>query len=188
VRRRIVLVGAGPLGLNVAGILRGLPDFELVGFVDVVPGPVAGIPVLGDDGVLDDLWQEGIRELVVCIGHSATRTAKGAALGERGFGLPAIVHPGADLGVNVHLGLGSVIFPGVIILPESVVGDFAVIEAGAFVGHHTEVGRGALLGARSIVGHRVSLSVGVKVGMGAAVRNGHAVESGTHVADFTVLD
>jgi acetyltransferase-like isoleucine patch superfamily enzyme len=181
---RIALIGAGPLGLNVAGVVRRSLDHELVGFIDNKKGPVAGIAVLGDDSVLDDLLHDGVRQLVVCIGDSKRRVKIGGELRERGFELPALVHPTADVGIGVRLGIGTIVLPGAVILPESDFGEFCVVEAGCFVGHHSRCGKGTLVGGRALVGNRVTLGEEVNIGMGAAVRSGSHVPAGTRIAEF----
>jgi UDP-perosamine 4-acetyltransferase len=185
---RMALIGAGPLGLNVAGVVSRSPDHELVGFIDNKQGPVAGIDVLGDDSVLDDLFHDGVRQLVVCIGDSKRRVALGGQLLERGFELPALVHPAADVGIGVRLGSGTIVLPGAIILPETDIGEFCVVEAGCFVGHDSRLGNGTLVGGRALIGNRVTLDEAVFIGMGAAVRSGSTVPAGTRIADFQVWE
>jgi carbonic anhydrase/acetyltransferase-like protein (isoleucine patch superfamily) len=185
---RIVLIGAGPLGLNVAGVISQLPEYELAGFIDTKEGPVAGIGVLGDDTILGGLLNGGIRHLVVCLGDPARRVAKARELKGRGFTLPSVIHPSAALGAAVRIGGGSIILPGAIVLPEVDVGEFCVVEAGSFVGHHTRLGAGALLGARSLVGNRVVAEDLVAIGMGAVVPSGSTVSAGTRIADFQVWE
>jgi UDP-perosamine 4-acetyltransferase len=182
--QRIALIGAGPLGLNVAGIVRRLPEYDLVGFVDQGPSPVAGIEVLGDDTVLDELFETGVRHLVVCIGDSERRVLVGQKLQERGFELPAVIHPAADLGLGARISSGSVVFPGVTILPHVDIGQFCVVEAQVFVGHHTRLGVGCLLGARALVGNHVVLGDGVRMGMGASVRSASHVPAGARVSEL----
>jgi UDP-perosamine 4-acetyltransferase len=183
-KTEIVLIGAGPLGLNVAGIVQRLPQYQLLGFIDTIDSPIGGIDVIGDDSMLDSLFTTGVRHLVVCIGNAARRLALGEELRHRAFELPTIIHPAADLGLAVTIGRGTIVFPGAHILPRAEIGDYCVIEAGCFVGHHTRVGRGSLLGARAMVGNRVTLDEGVTMGMGATVKTGSHVPAGSRIADL----
>jgi UDP-perosamine 4-acetyltransferase len=183
-KKRIALIGAGPLGLNVAGVVSRSPDHELVGFIDNKKGPVAGIEVLGDDSVLDDLLHDGVRQLVVCIGDSRRRVDVGGKLRARGFELPALVHPAADIGIGARLGSGTIVLPGAVVLPETDIGEFCIVEAGCFVGHHGRFGDGTLVGGRAVVGNRVTLDEAVIIGMGATVKSGSHVPAGTRIAEF----
>jgi UDP-3-O-[3-hydroxymyristoyl] glucosamine N-acyltransferase len=186
--RRIALIGAGPLGLNVAGVIGRLRDYDLIGFIDDKEGPIAGVDVLGDDSVLDDLMREGVRDLVVCIGNPERRMAIGRDLRERGFELPAVIHPAAERGIGARVGGGSIILPGAVILPEAEIGDFCVIEAGSFIGHHARLGAGVLVGARAVVGNLVTLEDSVMIGMGAKVKSGSHVAAGVRVIDFQLWE
>jgi UDP-3-O-[3-hydroxymyristoyl] glucosamine N-acyltransferase len=181
---RIALVGAGPLALNVAGIVEKLPQYELVGFIDHGPSPIADIDVVGDDSALGDLFDAGVRKLVVCIGDPERRMLVARQLLERGFELPPVLHPGADLGLGVNVAIGCVIFPGVTILPRVEIGAFCVVEAQVFIGHDSTVGAGCLLGARALVGNHAVLGEGVRLGMGASVRSGAHVPAGAKLAEF----
>lgn len=185
---KIALVGAGPLGLNVAGVVKRLPNFELIGFIDNKEGPVGDIDVLGGDSILGRLLQDGVDHLVVCIGNPERRIERATELRNAGFKLPAVVHPSANLGVGVMIGCGSIVLPGAIVLPDARVGDFAVVEAGAFVGHDTILGAGALLGARSLVGNRAVIEDRVIIGMGASVRSGSKVPAGARLADLQIWE
>jgi UDP-3-O-[3-hydroxymyristoyl] glucosamine N-acyltransferase len=186
--KRVALIGAGPLGLNVAGLIARLRDYDLIGFIDDKEGPIAGVDVLGDDSVLHDLMREGVRDLVVCIGSPERRMAIGRDVRERGFELPAVIHPAAEMGIGVRVGAGSIILPGAVILPEAEIGDFCVVEAGSFIGHHTRLGAGSLIGARAVVGNRATLDHSVMIGMGANVKSGSHLAAGMRVADFQLWE
>ncbi len=156
-KQRIVIIGAGPLGVNAAHIIQQQGLFEITGFVDSKTGTVAGFDILGDDSVLDSLQRSGISHAVVCIGDSKKRIAISAQIKSMGFNIPALIHPSADLGIGAQVGEGAILFHGVFVGPETVIGTCCVIEAGAFVGHNSILQEGVLLSARACIGNHVSI-------------------------------
>ena len=182
--KKIVLLGAGALGLNVAQILRRMGDFDLVGFVDAKDGTVAGIPILGGDEILDDLLGRGIDHAFPSIGNSSRRVALSRELRSRGFTIPTLVHPGADVGIGTELGAGAAIFHGAFCGPESVVGDHSLLEAGVFVGHHVTIGEGVLVAATAKIGNGATLGAYCTVGYGARVRNGADLPPQSRLDDY----
>lgn len=150
-RERIILFGAGPLGLNAAHIIRKAGEYTLVGFIDSKTGPVADIPILGNDSLADSLLAEGVRHAAVSIGNNQVRCRVARALKEKGFLLPALVHPGADVGLRATIGEGSIVFANAFIGPETTIGPFCVIEAQALIGHHVTIAEGVLVSPRALV-------------------------------------
>lgn len=188
-KNRIVLIGAGPLGMNVAHIIQKQGKYELAGFIDSKKGNVAGIEVLGDDSILDDLFRRGIRNAFVSIGNSKKRVEYSRVLKQKGFKIPALVHPSADIGLSASIGEGSVLFHNVFIGPETEIGDYCIIEAGTFIGHNAKIHDGVLLSARTVIGNSAvinefaTLKLGARclgklsIGVGSVVRENRILES-----------
>lgn len=169
-KKKIILIGAGPLGINTAHIIHQQGIFEIAGFIDSKAGIVGGIKVLGDDSILESLLESGITHAVVCIGDAKKRIAISATIKKMGFTIPVLVHPSADLGIDTHIGEGSIIFHNAFIGPESTVGPYCIIEAGAFIGHNTILQEGVLIAARVTVGNHTSVGScsTLKLGAGCA--------------------
>lgn len=186
-KERIVLIGAGPLGVNAAHIVEQQGKFELAGFVDSKGGEIAGYPVLGDDAILDSLIESGITCAVACIGDSRKRTAVSAELKRRGFRIPALAHPLADIGKGARIGEGAILFHGAFIGPNTVVGPYSVIEASAFVGHDVVLDEGVLLAARVTVGNHTQIGCCSKLELGASCASKLRIGKNCVVGAFSTL-
>jgi len=183
-QKPIILIGAGPLGLNAAHIVRQQGAFEIAGFVDAKKTAVGGIEILGDDSVLESLKNRGVSHAVVCIGDPRKRIAVAAQLKQKGFALPALVHPYADLGIGAQIGEGSIIFHGSFVGAQTVIGPYCVIEAGAFVGHDCLLQEGVLLSARACLGNHVSVGSCSTFRLGAGCANKVRIGQGCVVGEF----
>jgi UDP-3-O-[3-hydroxymyristoyl] glucosamine N-acyltransferase len=186
-KEKIVLLGAGPLGVNAAHIIQQQGIFEIAGFVDSKGGAVAGYNVLGDDSVLDTLQRSGISNALVCIGNPNKRITISAEIKCRGFNIPALVHPSADLGIGAKIGEGSILLHGVFVGPEAIIGPYCVLEAGAFVGHNTILYEGVLLSARTVVGNFTSIGRCTTFKLGAGCTNKLRIGHNCSVGDFRTL-
>lgn len=186
-KEKIVLLGAGPLGVNAAHIIQQQGIFEIAGFVDTKGRSVAGYNVLGDDSVLNSLKSNGISNALVCIGNPNKRIAISAEIKSRGFNIPVLVHPSADIGIGARIGEGSILFHGVFVGPESIIGPYCVLEAGAFVGHNAIMHEGVLLSARTIIGNFTSIGRCTTFKLGAGCTSKLLIGDNCIVGEYRTL-
>ena len=171
-RERLVILGAGGHGRALIELLQDLPGYELVGLVDgrPPPGPVLGVPVLGDESALPGLVRDGCRLACIAIGDNAARLAAGARLEALGFALPALVHPSAIIARSAELAPGVVVLPRVVLGALARVGRLAILNTGAIAEHDTLVGEGAHVGPGAVLAGGVRVGARALVGAGAACK------------------
>jgi sugar O-acyltransferase (sialic acid O-acetyltransferase NeuD family) len=193
-RERVVGIGGGGHAKVLIEILRAHSSFEVVGLLD--PNPelrgksVLGIPVLGDDSLLLDLKEKGIRHFFIGVG-SVCDSSKRKRIYEEALALNmepvSSIHPGAIISPSVEMGNGCMIMAGVVINACVKLGDNVIVNTGAVVDHDcciashvhvatgahlsggVRVGEGAHIGAGAVVRHNLNIGVGAIVGVGAAV-------------------
>lgn len=183
-KEKIVIIGAGPLGINAAHIIQQQNIFKIVGFIDFMKGTVAGLPLIGDDSVLDSLKLDGVDNAVVCIGDSHKRIAISEEIKRKGFEIPTLIHPSADLGIGSTIGEGSIIFHSAFIGPETIIGPYCIVEAGAFIGHNAILHEGVLLSARTVVGNQTSIGRCTTFKIGAGCANKLSIGCNCRVGEF----
>jgi sugar O-acyltransferase (sialic acid O-acetyltransferase NeuD family) len=194
----VIVVGAGGHGLVVADSLLA-QGRDVLGYVDADAAmhgqALLGLPVLGDDAVLEQ-HRKGAIELANGIGgvgdlasveNGSVRRRVQERLEAAGWRFASVIHPQAI--VSVH----AVVEPGAQVLAGAVVQALARIERGAIVNtravveHHAQVGAfshvapGAVLcghvvvgaeshvGANAVVRQGITLAERVVAGIGAAV-------------------
>lgn len=166
----IVVLGAGGHAKVVIDLLRET-NWRVVALTDAddTARTVMGVPVVGTDTKLEDLWRNDIRAAFVALGSNALRERIGDRLLQRGFALPSAVSTRAAVSASAQIGRGVAVMAGAAINAEAVIGDFAIVNTQAGVDHDCVIGRGAHIGPGSAlagcvrVGARSFLGVGCNV-------------------------
>ena len=188
--RRCIIVGAGGLGREVAGLARAA-GVEVVGFLDDAdPDDLAARPGTLDAPLLGTIASGATRGLPVLlgVGMPAVRTAVDAALRAAGrLTAPAVVHPTAVVGPHVRLGEGTVVAAGSILTTDVEVARQVLVNLACTIGHDVTIGPltavmpgvnlsgGARIGARVLVGTGATVLEGVTVGDDARIGAGAVV-------------
>jgi len=151
---------------------------------------VLGVPILGDDSLLPELFKQGTRFFAVGVGgtgdngprrrlfesavayglesmtiiHPSSIRSQWAKIGMGCQLLPgSIVNAGTDIGVNVIVNSGS------IIEHDCLIGDHVHVASGAVLASTVRVGAGAHIGCGATVRQTISIGDGAVVGAGAVV-------------------
>lgn len=137
--KKILIIGAGGLGKEVADLIRYLNQYEIEGFLDDDPGKkdtlVNQLPVLGT--VLDLEKYCDTKHIVIAIANPGVKKKIAKVAVNAGFRFPNLIHPSVVLGNNVTLGQGNIICAGVILSTESCLNDFITINPQCGIGHES---------------------------------------------------
>jgi len=173
----LVLIGGGGHASDVLQAIEALDDlgrtYLVVGLLDdaeVDPRRFVGRGV-HQIGAVDDLASIDA-QYVVAAGWPATRRALVERIGDGGTPANPIVHPKADLGVGVELGVGTVVLGGAHVSPMVRMGRHGLVSYGATVGHDTTFGEFASVMPNAAVSGDVVAGDDVLVGTGACVLQG----------------
>ncbi|WP_149541088.1 NeuD/PglB/VioB family sugar acetyltransferase [Siccirubricoccus phaeus] len=169
---KLVILGAGGHGRALREMLRDLPGWEAVGFVDARPPGAAmlGLPVLGDESALPGLLADGVAAAVVAVGDAAQRQAAAARLQALGFALPALLHPSAIRAASAVVAEGVVVLPRAVLGAAVQVGRLAIINTGAILEHDAAVGALAHIGPGAVLPGGVRVGEAALIGAGTACR------------------
>lgn len=191
---KVVGIGAGGHSKVVIEILLERPDIKIVGLLDTNPSlfdaEVMGIPVLGDDSVLPELFARGVTHAFLGVGAitdmSVRKRLHNSVLGH-GMELLTVIHRAAHVSISSRIGRGVMLGAGAIVNVDAVLGDSVIVNTGAIVEHDcavgsyvhvasgavlaggVEVGDGTFVGAGSVVLQCVRIGSGVVIGAGSVV-------------------
>ena len=191
---KVVGIGSGGHAKVLIDALRCRGEVEIVGLTDAKPERwstnVLGVPVLGDDSILESLRDEGVEGAFVAVGSvgdASVRRQLYARAVRAGFTMIRVIHPAAVIAASATIGPGSMLLAAAVVNADARVGEntiintTAVIEHDCVVGSHVHlatgaklassvtVGDGAHIGAGAVVRQRIAIGAGAVVGAGAAV-------------------
>jgi len=190
----IIVYGGGGHGKALIDLLRALHTYRIVGIIDdgiTAEETIMGVPVLGGNERLPELYAKGIRQAVNAvggIGNIAIRIKVFQNLAEAGFVCPAVVHPAAYVensaslapgvqvfarayvGSEARLGFGAIVNTGAIVSHDCILENFANVSPGALLAGEVKIGAASLVGMGATINLRVSVGAGARIGNGATVK------------------
>lgn len=189
---KYVVLGAGGHSKIILDILK-LNQKEICGLTDAEfqEGDFCmGYPVLGTDAVLTVLYQQGIENAAMGIGHIGNPQIRNRIyeeVGRIGYRFPNIIHPQAVCSETIQMGRGNLLAAQCVVNPEVVLGDLCIVNTAAVVEHEVVVGNGvhiaphatvlgaAQIGHNSFIGAGSVILQGVKVGDNCIIGAGSIV-------------
>jgi UDP-perosamine 4-acetyltransferase len=192
-KKKIVLIGGGGHCKVVIDTIRKAKTYEITGIVDSslkAGSDVAGIKVLGNDDILPQLYDQGIKYAFISvgsIGDCGIRVKLYESLKKTGFELPAIAHPAAVIADDVELGEGTFIAAGVVINPGTKIGKNAIINTSSSIDHDCGIGDfvhiapgvtlsgGVNIGSRTHIGTGASIVQYKNIGRNQFIKAGNVV-------------
>ncbi|QCX32362.1 acetyltransferase [Caloramator sp. E03] len=190
--KKIVLVGAGGHCKVIIDIIKSIEEFEIVGITDKsnICGNLLGIPIIGDDEVLQDLFNKGVEYAFVSLGsidNLAFRYELYKKLKQIGFKVPTLIHKNsivspyasieegvcimanAVVNANAYVGKNSIINTSSIIEHDCIIGDNCHISPGAKLGGNCKIGNNVHIGIGATVIHSINIGENTTIGAGAVV-------------------
>jgi sugar O-acyltransferase (sialic acid O-acetyltransferase NeuD family) len=180
--KRVVIIGAGGHGREVAEILRHQQawkkDFALHGFVDDDPRlqgkTVDGLTVLGDRSWFERFDCDQISVICAVGGPEARKDLTEWAV-DMGLSFVSAISPLAHVSALAKIGKGVMIFPFAFVSTAVEVGDHSIVHASTFVGHDTSIGRYSVIAPGANIAGNVSIGEGCWLGAGSSIIQGKAV-------------
>ena len=172
-QKPMVILGAGQHARVVADLVHAL-DLHVRGFVapDTPSGRVGGMPILGDEDILEDQAFINAHSFAIAIGQQSARRKSLSQLIGAGAELPTLIHPTAWIGGDAAISAACVVLPGAIICNSAQVGAGAVINTGAQIDHDGKIDDGVHLCPGTILAGDVGVGAWTFIGTGTVVSNG----------------
>ena len=173
----VIGLGAGGHARVVIETLRLMGGYEVIGLLDPKPDlwntDVFGVPVLGDDCRLSELYKEGVRHAFIglgSVGNTGPRRRLYEAVRSRGFEIVRTIHPQAILSPSVALGHGVTVMATAVINAATTVGTNVVVNTGAIVEHDCVIGDHVHIASGARLASTVHIGEGTHIGLGACIR------------------
>lgn len=192
--KRVIIIGAGGHGREVADILRHQAqsdsDLSVLGFIDedrtLHHRVINSLPVLGDWS-----WFQTVdkNEIAVVCAVGLPQVRKRLTEKARSIGLSFVnaISPLAHLSPYAKIGEGLMMFPHSVAGTDSFIGDYAIVNAGATISHDTRVGRYATINPGVHLAGNVLIGDGCYLGIGSSVIHGVSIGAWTTVGAGAVV-
>jgi sugar O-acyltransferase (sialic acid O-acetyltransferase NeuD family) len=191
--KKLLLIGGGGHCKSVLDSLLPINQYSEIGIIDKkenIAKTILGIPIIGSDDDLLELYKEGYHYAFVTVGSvnvPKLRVKLFKMIEEIGYEISNIVDLSANIsnsikiekgvfvGKNVVINVGSSIGKGTIINTASiiehdcVIGQFSHIAPGAVLCGEVQVGSNTHIGAKSVIKQQVKIGSNTIIGMGSVV-------------------
>lgn len=190
----IVGLGAGGHAKVVIEILQRNATLRIIGLLDrddaLWGRQVLGIPVLGGDDLLPELYGRGVRHVFIGVGSTGDATTRRLLYEQArasGFTVASAVHPSAVVSPSAALGAGVALMANAVVNAGADVAENVIVNTGAIVEHDCALGPHChiAVGARLCSGVRVGAAA--HIGAGATIRQGIAIGEGAVVGAGAVV-
>jgi sugar O-acyltransferase (sialic acid O-acetyltransferase NeuD family) len=189
---KILIYGASGHGKVIIDIVEREGRYKIVGLIDDNPSvqgqDFCGYPVLGGFNLLEEGAFRDCR-LVLAVGDNLARKSLWERIRPLGYRLASAIHPSAQIGRDVSLGLGTVVMAATAINSGSRIGENAIINTGATVDHdcviedYVHISPGAHLAGNVHVGELSHIGIGVSVIQGIRIGRGVIIGAGAVVIE-----
>ena len=192
----LILIGGGGHAKQIIEIITARRSYRIVGITDNDPAKrkmlVAGIPIIGNDKILNNYFKKGIKRAFVSLGSTdatGARITLYKMIKEIGFTLINVVHSSAIISPSVTMGTGNALLAGSIINPHTSIGNNCIINTGTIVEHdciiedHVHIATGAKLAGGVTVQEGSHLGIGTLVKQGVTIGRQVIVGAGALVLE-----
>lgn len=164
---RLIIVGAGGHGKVIAdnALKNGYTNINFID--DYATGDCMGFPIIGTSADID-FFNDCKTDFIIGIGDNAVRKKIAE---EHNVNWVTLIHPLANLAVNVCIGNGTVIMAGAVINTCAMIGNHCIINTGAIVEHDNVIGDYVHISPGAVIGGTVHIGNQTHIGIGAAIRN-----------------
>lgn len=186
--KKIVIVGAGGFGKEVAGMAKRC-GYEVLGFLDGTPEKqntkVMGYDVLGP---LEQADQYIDHEFLIAIGNPRSRKKIiDLYFNDENFKFATLVDPSAIVGEQVLIGSGSMICAGAILTVDIEIGSHTIININSTVGHDVRIKNYVTIAPNASISGNVLLNDLVEIGTNATIREKLSINKGAMIGMGAVL-
>ena len=172
---KIVLVGAGGHCKVIIDIIKSASKYDIIGVTDKAYGDekfVLDIPIIGDDSILEELYNSGVKNAFVCVGALQNIEVRDKIYNNLlaiGFNIPVLIHKEAIVSPYATIAKGTCIMPGAIINPGTFIEENCIINTGVVIEHDCNLQRNTHISPRACLAGGVGVGSNTHIGMGSSI-------------------
>ncbi|MDB2517622.1 NeuD/PglB/VioB family sugar acetyltransferase [Amylibacter sp.] len=190
-KRKCIILGAGGQCRVILSLLQeGNAGYLPIGIIDNAlhkNEEVLSIPVLGGINLLEDFYQEGVRNIFLAAGDNFKRKAMFDTVKSAGFDCPNLISDKANVSKSTELGEANIICPFVNVGPQVKIINNNLINTHSTIEHETVIQSHSHVAPMTVVGGRSLLGDFVFLGAGTTIIDKISIVSNTSVAAGSVV-
>ena len=166
-KNRLIIVGAGGHGKVVLdnALKNGYTDINFID--DNEEGSCMGFPIIGDFSLLNTYGNDKA-DFVIAVGDNIIRKKIAE---QYNLNWIILIHPSAQIGLNIQIGLGTVVMAGAIINSCANIGKHCIINTGATIEHDDVIADYVHISPQAVLGGTVNIERGCHIGIGSIIKN-----------------
>ncbi len=164
---RLVIIGAGGHGKVIADIALKNGYTNIAFADDHAVGSCMNYPIICKSSDIEP-QNDGITDFVIAVGDNEIRKRIAA---QHKLNWVTLIHPSAQIGTNVNIGIGTVVMAGAVINSCASIGEHCIINTCAVVEHDNVIDDYVHISPKAALGGTVCIGEGTHVGIGATVKN-----------------
>lgn len=174
---KYIILGAGGHAKVVLDILE-LNQEEIYGLTDAefrYGDTCMGYCVLGTDDILAELYQQGIKNAAMGIGHVGNpliRNKVYCGAKKIGYTFPNVIHLSAVVARTCRMGEGNLLAAQCVLNPEAEIGNLCIVNTGAVIEHECRIGDGVHLAPNATVLGAATVGSNSFIGAGSVILQG----------------
>ncbi len=164
---RLVIIGAGGHGKVIADIAFKNGYTDVVFADDHAVGSCMDLPIICTSASLEQ-QNDGKTDFVIAIGNNGIRKKIAE---QYPINWVTLIHPSAQIGTNVKIGVGTVVMAGAVINPCAEIGEHCIINTCAVVEHDNKISNYVHISPNAALAGTVCVGAETHIGIGATVKN-----------------
>ncbi|HPT67980.1 MAG TPA: acetyltransferase [Bacillota bacterium] len=190
--KKIVLIGGGGHCKVIIDLLKEINGYQIVGITEKnsAKKQVLGIPVLGDDLILEELYNKGVNYAFITLGvidNLLQRKVLFEKVKALGFQFPVLIHPAATVAQSAHIGAGTCLLAGAVVNAAAKIGENVIVNTGAIIEHDCIVGSNVQIAPGAILAGQVEVKDNSFIGMGCKIIQGVVIGENSIIGAGSVV-
>jgi len=180
---KLLLIGGGGHCKSVLDTILSIETYSDVAIIDLkenIGRTVLGVPIIGSDDDLSNLFDTGYKHAFITLGSIGTprlRKVLYETIREIGFIIPIIIDPSATVSEHVAISEGVFVGKGAIVNAGSTIDACAVVNSGAIIEHDCLVGAFAHVAPGATLCGDVTVGNDTHIGANTVIRQGLTIGS-----------
>jgi len=173
-KKKIAIIGAGELGLQIANLVEQDNNYEVCSFYDDFITIGTKINKYKVDGTIDDIYSSFMSKKFNCLllgigyKHLDIRQKLYEKFSEQ-IPFATIIHPTCFIDPTAKIGNGSVLYPGCIVDKNAIIENNVLLNLGVVISHNSYIASHSFISPRVVIAGFSSIGECCNIGINTTI-------------------